>query len=103
MLQRQAKQQVNRIKQSPRRILDQIVNQWEQEFDNMWQDDGSVEYRLEALGTDAEELLDRSAALVTFILGELSGEDEDLVDHIEAKISSIPAYTIAADGSVTLD
>ena len=104
-LERRAVQQVRQIKNKTLRLVDQLSSQWAEAFDALWvsQHDGDVAARLAALGTDAEELMTRNTALVTFMLTQLTGEDQDKVDFINAKLATIPAFTVANDGSVTLD
>lgn len=98
-------QEARRILEMPRNILETIVNEWSNGFDSLWAEThvGIVEARLAAIGTKGQELMDRNTALVTFLLTQLTGEDQDMIDTITAKISTIPAYTIADDGTVTLD
>lgn len=102
MLTQRAKQQVRQIKQAPRRMIKLMVDGWVQAFDAMWADDGGVEARLAELGVEGAELLTRSGALVTFLVTQLTGEDQATINLIMAKIASIPATSVAPDGTVTL-
>jgi len=101
--------QVTRILASPRQILVGLVTQWEQTFDTLWRASPqvSVADKLAAIGTDGAELLQRSSELVTFIVTQLSAGDpakvdQELIARIMAKVASIPAITVGADGAITL-
>ncbi len=97
--------QVEQLLSAPRQIALQIIQIWEQKFDLMWSNRGpvTVAQRLAAIGPAGAELLERNTELVTFLLTQLSGEDQALIDRINAKLATIPAYTVAQNGTVTLD
>lgn len=99
------RQQVMMLETSPRRMTEALVKQWEQAFDLMWGSHQGItpSQRLESLGTDAAELFEANTQLVTFIASILTGRDDVLLGHIMAKVATIPAYTVAKDGAVTLD
>lgn len=93
------------IRKIPRQIVDLLLPVWIKAFDGLWTEtfEGSIAARLEALGEDGGELLERNTALVAFLLEQLAGEDQETIDFINAKMASIPAHTVAPDGTVTLD
>ena len=97
--------QVSQIRQLPRRLAEQLYRSWDQAFDFMWveRDGVTPAMRLEALGTAAAEMFERNTALVTFMVGMFTGEDNALVAKIMAKVATIPAYTVNEDGTVTLN
>jgi len=59
---------------------------------------------LAELGTDAQAAFELNTATVTFLATTLAGGDyQEELDEILAKVAAIPAFTVAGDGSVTLD
>ena len=95
---------VQEIKSSPRRLAEQMYQQWEQSFNALWTENRfTVAQKLEALDTDAAELFALNTAFVTFMVTQLTGKRDDLVQKIQDKINSMPAYTIVSDGTVTLN
>ena len=100
-----AKMEAAQIKVAPRRMADQIVQQWERTFDALWTTAHGVTpaMRITELGIDAKELFESNTALVTFLVTMLTGKDPALVTRILAKVATLPAYTAHEDGTVTLD
>jgi hypothetical protein len=93
-----------RIKLQTAQIPQQIVRQWESVFNFLWSDGiYTAEQKIAALGTDAGELFQANEALVAFMIAQLTGKRDDIVDAINSKIAALPAYTINSDGTVTLD
>jgi len=97
--------QVSRLKAGPRQVVEQMVQGWESLFDLLWSDQGEVtpEDRLAAIGADGAELLQRSTALVTFLLTQLEGEDAETITRIQGKVAAMPAISVSAGGTVTID
>lgn len=97
--------QVSLLKTEPRQVVVQMVQGWESLFDLLWSDQGEVTPadRLAALDTDGAELLQRSTALVTFLLTQLEGEDAETITRIQAKVAAMPAISVSAGGVVTID
>jgi len=95
----------NQLKATPRQMMELLVNQWNFAYDSLWSSRGDITpaQKLLALGTDAAELFDTSAALTTFIISQCSGKRDDIVAAMTAKIAAIPAHTIHPDGTITLD
>jgi hypothetical protein len=93
------------IKQAPLRLAENMLEEWETSFDALWREEGKFTpaQRLEAIGTDAEELFELNSQFVTFMVSQLTGKRNDLVQRIQEKVATIPAYTVNNDGTVTLD
>lgn len=95
---------VQEIKSSPRRLAEQMYQQWEQSFNALWTEGKfTVVQKLEALDTDAAELFALNTAFVTFMVTQLTSKRDDLVQKIQEKVATIPEHTINEDGTVTLD
>lgn len=95
---------VQEIKSAPRKLAEQMYQQWEQSFNALWSSERfTPQQKLQALGTDAEELFELNSVFVTFMITQLSGKRNDLVQAIQEKVATIPAYTVNNDGTVTLD
>lgn len=93
-----------RIKLQTAQVPQQIIRRWESIFNFLWSDGVyTAEEKIAALGTDAGELFEANQALVDFIVAQLTGKRDDIVESINAKIAALPAYTIHPDGTVTLD
>jgi hypothetical protein len=100
LLETRAKQ----IKQAPARLAEMMFQQWESSFNSLWKEGKfTPAQKLEAIGTDAKELFELNSQFVTFMVTQLTGKRDDLVQKIQEKVASIPAHTINADGTVTLD
>lgn len=97
--------QVNKLKTAPRSMLNQLIAQWKASFNLLWttgSDGITPAQRLEAIGTDGVELMQRSAALVTFLLTQLQGEDADTITEIQTLLASLPELEYHQDGTVTI-
>lgn len=102
--------QTSQLLSTPRKVIEQLYSQWIQSYDLVWGDQGGVtpEQRLAALGTQAAELMNRSADLVTFLLTQLGDgqggtSDPDMTAAIMGRIAAKPAATSHEDGTVTID
>lgn len=97
-------QVAQRIKVQATAIPEQIVRNWMQAYNFVWTNGVyTAEEKIAALGTDAGELFQANEDLVGFILSQLTGKRDDLVEQITNMVANRPAYTINADGTVTLD
>lgn len=97
--------QVAQIRSAPRRLAESIIAQWESAFNMLWlvKDGVTPAMRLEELGSDAAALFQANAALTQFLVSMLTGQDDELVAEITAKVLSIPPHTVHEDGTVTID
>jgi hypothetical protein len=100
----QAKMQANQLKNTPRRILDQLFNQWSSAFDLLWQEKNGVtaEMRLGALGESAGELMASSSVLCQFLLQLVEGVDDNMKNAILGRLATLPDIEIHPDGTVTV-
>jgi len=96
--------QVTRLRRASRSLVDNLIRQWESDFDLLWSNQGGVTpaQRLAELGTDGGELFSHSTALVTFLLTELGSQDPDTSARIQAKVASMPAITVNQNGTVSI-
>lgn len=98
----------DQLKSSPLNILNLMVTQWNSAYDTLWSGCVGPEgitpaKKLAALGTNAVELFDSSAALTAFIITQCAGKRLDIIAAMEAKIAAIPKFSRHANGSITLD
>ena len=99
----QLQRMIESVKRVPKSIADQMFRQWLNAFDALWSSNQfTLTERVEALGTDAIELIELNNQLVQFMLQQFTGKRDDLVEIIEKKIAQIPQFTPNPDGSITL-
>ncbi|MFM9825517.1 hypothetical protein [Flavobacterium sp.] len=93
------------ILETPRETAEQLFQQWERAVRMLWSKQGDItpEDKLAAMGADAGELIAMSRALTAFLTTTCTGKRDDLVAKIEARLATIPAFTVQADGTVTID
>lgn len=99
-----AKADVMRLKLAPRRMVDFLYRNWKESFDLLWttKDGVTPAMRVAELGTDAGELFQMNGILVQFLLDNLVGKDDELAREIQAKVATMPDFSINRDGTVTL-
>lgn len=90
---------------SSRRTAEQLVHQWDNSVRELWSPGGDITPAdlLAAIGTEAGEMMALSRALTAFLISTLTGKRDDLVAIIERRLATIPAFTVQADGTVTVD
>lgn len=95
---------VTQIKNSPRQMTEMLVRQWMSAFDALWSTGKfTPQQKLEELGTDAAELFELNTAMVTFMVSQLTGKRDDLVQMVTEKVAQIPEHTVHEDGTVTIN
>lgn len=92
---------VEGVKQSAKTIADKIIKTWENSFSDIW-DDKEPAAVLAGLGTDAAEMFLLSQKTVQFLASILADRPDDIARIVD-KVESMPAFTVNADGTVTLD
>lgn len=86
------------------RSAEQLIRQWERSFDALYNNpQATPEEILEAMGTDAAEVFELSAAMVGMMTAILPGKLDEEWARIQAKIAAKPATTAHEDGTVTVD
>jgi len=93
------------ILETPRETAERLFQQWDHAVRILWSKQGDItpEDKLAAIGTDAAELIAMSRALTAFLTTTCTDKRNDLVEKIEARLATIPAFTVQADGTVTID
>jgi hypothetical protein len=97
------------IKSAPKRLTREMLRLWTDAFDALWEPEVigdetiTVSDKLAALGTDGKEIFEINTAFTAFMLSQLTGKRDDFVAKMNAKLATIPAHTINADGTVTLN
>lgn len=88
---------------APHYLAVNMASAWSSAFDNLW---NNSEYTptelLEGIGTNGKELFEVNTAFVGFMVSNLTGKNDELLNQILAKVSTIPAHTINEDGTVTI-
>lgn len=94
---------VDQIKKAPARLVENMYAEWERSFNDLWNNDNfTVSEKLSAIGTSGEELFDLNTAFTTFMLTQLTGKRDDLVQRMAEKLAQIPQYEVSAEGVVSL-
>lgn len=95
-------QRVNSVVQAPINILQSIYFVWAKAFNDLHGDDALRPILLEKIGTNASELFVLNSALTTFMISQLSGVRDDIVQDIYSRLATLPAFTFHPDGTVTV-
>ena len=91
------------IKRSISATGEQLYHNWISSFDALWNNNQvSAEEIISALGTDAAEVFYLSAAMVEFMTTVFTGRRDDLLAGIQARLATLPEFTINEDGTVTI-
>jgi len=92
----------NRILQTPNNIVASMYTQWLEGF-NLLHDDFDTTRRqqlLQLIGTYGVELFQLNTVLTTFMITNLSGVRNDIVEGIFTKLNTLPNFVFNNDGSV---
>jgi hypothetical protein len=82
----------------------QLVRQWEQGFDALWNNPNATPAEiLVEMGTDAAEVFQLSTATAQLMAAILPDTLPDDWARIQAKLAAKPAVTAHEDGTVTID
>lgn len=97
-----ATMRANQVRSNAAQSAQNVIRDWESSFDLIWlsEDPAAV---LAELGTDAKEVFDVSSATVELMGKLLPNNLDEEWERVQARLSTIPAYTVAEDGSITLD
>jgi len=91
---------VAQIAYTPKMVLNGLYQGWVRAFDELHGDPSKRPELLRLLGSDAGELFQLNAALTQFMLSQLQGKRDDLVQEIQAKLATLPQFQFNADGTV---
>lgn len=89
------------LRTSPKVLVDTIYNYWARAFDLLHGDPTTRPAKLEALGTDAGEMFDLNAKLCAFLVENLTGQRDDIVNGIQQRLATLPEFVYSEDGTVT--
>lgn len=94
-----------RIKKSAAQTAEQMFFGWSQTFQLLWRSGGlfAPAEKLAALGTEAGELFDLNGSMVAFMITNLTGKRDDIVEEIQNLVASMPPLTVNEDGTVTIN
>ena len=86
-----------------RSIAERNAREWMREFDALWTVTSiTPAERLDALGPAAAQLFALSNAMVQFLAGTIAASRPDLWQGVQDRLDSLPAFTVADDGTITL-
>jgi|GEM_PF-2960580 len=92
---------VAQIAYTPKMVLNGLYHGWVKAFDDLHGNPSLRPQLLELLGTNAGELFQLNASLTQFMISQLQGKRDDLVQEIMAKLATLPEFVFHADGRVT--
>jgi len=95
-------QRVNSVVQAPLNILQSIYFTWAKAFNDLHGDEVLRPILLEKIGTNATELFVLNSSLTTFMISQLSGVRDDIIQDIHNRLATLPEFTFHPDGSVTV-
>lgn len=100
-----AAHQAGQVRKQAYKVIHELVRGWVKTYHMFWDEDTNgvpAQKRMDALGSDAGELIRASAALVMFLNQELAGRNDELLAEVNERIAALPGYTIDENGLVTL-
>jgi len=95
-------QRVNSVVQAPLNILQSIYFTWAKAFNDLHGDEALRPILLEKIGTNAAELFILNSSLTTFMVSQLSGVRDDIVQDIFGRLATLPQFTFHPNGTVTV-
>lgn len=99
-----AQRAATQIKRGTARLAQTLLREWERGFDMVWNNPNATPDKvLEAIGTDAAETFELSAATVQFMAAIMPGRLDSEWERLQAKLAAKPATTTHDDGTVTID
>jgi hypothetical protein len=102
MLEKEIVQRVNSVVQAPINILQSIYFTWAKAFNDLHGDEFLRPLLLNKINTNAAELFALNSSLTTFMISQLSGVRDDIVQDINNRLASLPPFTFHPDGTVTV-
>lgn len=93
---------VNSIIKAPTLILQSIYFTWAKAFNDLHGDQTLRPILLEKIGTNGAELFKLNYALTNFMVSQLSGVRDDMVQDILTRVNTLPPFTYHPDGTVTV-
>jgi hypothetical protein len=99
--QQQLLPRVATILNTPTIIVDTLFNYWNHAFDLLHADPSLRPTLLQLIGSNGVELFQLNHALTTFMMTQLSGVRNDVVEQIQNKLNTLPGFIFNEDGTVT--
>jgi hypothetical protein len=100
LLQQDLLKKVAQIAYTPKMVLNGLYQGWLKAFDDLHGVPSKRPELLRLLGSDAGELFQLNAALTQFMISQLQGKRDDLVQEIMTKLASLPQFQFNPDGTV---
>jgi hypothetical protein len=89
------------ILDTPKNIVNGMYNSWERAFELLHGVPSERPTLLQIIGTDGVELFQLNNTLTTFMISQLSGVRNDIVESIQETINTLPNFIYNQNGSVT--
>jgi hypothetical protein len=93
--------QANDIIKAPNMIVNTMYSGWAQAFDLLHGNPNKRPQLLEIIGTYGTDLFLLNNTLTTFMVSELTGRRDDIVDDITKKLSTLPNFIFNNNGTVS--
>ena len=91
----------NSILQCPKIIVEGIYGNWSIAFDLLHRDPIERQELLNIIGNKGVELFQLNNTITNFMLTQLSGVRNDVVEQIQTRLASLPEFVFNEDGTVT--
>lgn len=97
----QLQTKANLIMESPMNIVNTLYNGWEYAFNLLHGAPSDRPELLEIIGTNGVELFQLNQVLTNFMITQLSGTRNDIVENIQQRLLTLPDFIYNQDGTVT--
>lgn len=94
-------EQMKEVLYLPNKIVEFLRSTWCANFDLLHGDPNTRPEKLKILGSNAVELFELNSALTQFMLTQLSGKRDDIVNEINSRLATLPEFNFNSDGTVT--
>jgi len=88
------------ILESPKNIVNTLYNSWLHAFNLLHGTPSERQLLLDVIGDKGVELFQLNNILTTFMITQLSGVRDDIVEQIHFKMATLPEFEFNEDGTV---
>jgi hypothetical protein len=94
-------EQMHQVLEMPAQLAGFLYTRWRDSFEALHGDPATRPQKLQILGTNGVELFQLNGALTQFMIGQLTGKRDDLVQEINMRLATLPQFNFNVDGTVT--